>query len=381
MPGVGPEIVIIGAGVIGLSCAVALARRGARVTLVEAQPTRSAHARWFGENSASAIAAGMLGAYSESLNEPAGAHPHAQALRAAGLRAWRGFAQSLEADREVGGPFGGCLIVAGRPDRAAALQDLARRAADDGARAELLDAGAVKALEPRLAKGLLAGLLLRDEGQASPRLALTAIADAAAEAGVRLVRGRAIALGRAAGRKQVRLEGGALLACDGVVIATGAGGALGLAEAAPSLLRLSTAAGCVVSVKGLPLSRTVRADEVYIAAGADGVQRIGGGMAPGPFDAAQQTALQDQLLAAAGALLPGEPIAARVLGAQAGQRPMSPDHAPLIGRDGPDGALVAIGHGRNGWLLAPLTAQIISAYVFEEALAPLWAAVAPQRFG
>jgi glycine oxidase len=39
-----------------------------------------------------------------------------------------------------------------------------------------------------------------------------------------------------------------------------------------------------------------------------------------------------------------------------GLRPGSPDNAPVVGRTGLDGLLVATGHYRNGILLAPITA-------------------------
>jgi glycine/D-amino acid oxidase-like deaminating enzyme len=50
----------------------------------------------------------------------------------------------------------------------------------------------------------------------------------------------------------------------------------------------------------------------------------------------------------------------------------------LIGRS--NGILVAAGHSRNGWVLAPITAEIITAYVFGAELSPAWAALSPQRF-
>jgi glycine oxidase len=57
---------------------------------------------------------------------------------------------------------------------------------------------------------------------------------------------------------------------------------------------------------------------------------------------------------------------------------MSPDGWPLIGPSGD--VLVAAGHSRNGWLLAPITAEIITAYVFGAEIPPEWAALSPQRF-
>jgi glycine oxidase len=43
--------------------------------------------------------------------------------------------------------------------------------------------------------------------------------------------------------------------------------------------------------------------------------------------------------------------------------------------------LVAAGHSRNGWLLAPITAEIITAYVIGAEIPSDWAALAPERFG
>ncbi len=58
---------------------------------------------------------------------------------------------------------------------------------------------------------------------------------------------------------------------------------------------------------------------------------------------------------------------------------MSPDGWPMIGPSGE--ALIAAGHSRNGWLLAPITAEIITAYVMDADIAPQWAALSPDRFG
>jgi glycine oxidase len=58
---------------------------------------------------------------------------------------------------------------------------------------------------------------------------------------------------------------------------------------------------------------------------------------------------------------------------------MSPDGRPMIGHSGD--VLIAAGHSRNGWLLAPITAEIITASVMGEAIPPEWAALSPDRFG
>ena len=58
---------------------------------------------------------------------------------------------------------------------------------------------------------------------------------------------------------------------------------------------------------------------------------------------------------------------------------MSPDSWPMIGPSGD--VLIAAGHSRNGWLLAPITAEIITAYVMGADIPAEWAALSPDRFG
>ena len=47
----------------------------------------------------------------------------------------------------------------------------------------------------------------------------------------------------------------------------------------------------------------------------------------------------------------------------AGLRPATPGNLPLLGASGMPGLTIATGHGRNGVLLTPLTAEVISDYL------------------
>ena len=79
-------------------------------------------------------------------------------------------------------------------------------------------------------------------------------------------------------------------------------------------------------------------------------------------------------------------LEAEFVEATAGLRPGSPDNAPMIRHGVLDGLLVATGHYRNGILLAPVTAEVISGLVGSgagspEALVPEWARpFDPRRF-
>jgi glycine oxidase len=124
------------------------------------------------------------------------------------------------------------------------------------------------------------------------------------------------------------------------------------------------------------LGPNVRSQSFYLAQRREDVV-LGATMQPGVYDRRVDRAQVDALAAAAEAVFPGE---VKLTGeAWAGIRPMSPDGWPMIGPTGA-GLLVAAGHSRNGWLLAPITAEIISAYVFAAEPPPEWAALSPARF-
>ena len=66
-----------------------------------------------------------------------------------------------------------------------------------------------------------------------------------------------------------------------------------------------------------------------------------------------------------------------LLEAATGLRPATPDNTPRIGWTALDGVLAAVGHYRNGILLAPLTAAAVAALVGRRPVAPLIEALAP----
>ena len=63
-----------------------------------------------------------------------------------------------------------------------------------------------------------------------------------------------------------------------------------------------------------------------------------------------------------------------------GFRPGSRDDAPMLGPSGLDQFVVATGHHRNGILLTPITANVISGYVLTGQLPEVAAPFVPDRF-
>jgi glycine oxidase len=145
---------------------------------------------------------------------------------------------------------------------------------------------------------------------------------------------------------------------------------------APALKHIRAGKGELVAVQlERGLSPNIRAPGFSIAQRREDVV-LGATLEYDRFDRHVDQARIAALLAAAEKVLPGE---VQTTGqAWAGVRPMSPDGWPMIGPSGD--VLVAAGHSRNGWLLAPITAEIITAYVFGAAIEPAWAALSPERF-
>ena len=64
----------------------------------------------------------------------------------------------------------------------------------------------------------------------------------------------------------------------------------------------------------------------------------------------------------------------------AGLRPGTPDNLPVIGADAVAGLHWAVGHGRGGILLAPVTAELVCAALLGESADPAADAFVPGRF-
>lgn len=349
------HVVIVGAGIIGLFCAVRLVREGARVTLLEAEPDD----RDMFRPGASAAAAGMLAPF----DAEGGTH---EALALESFELWRTIART-EAWADAIRFDGGVIASASERD-AAALQ---ARIMVAGRRATALSGGDVT---KRL--GVPAAfdhaVFVEDEGVADPVHTLTALSHEARRLGVAVRYDQDVASGSA---NSVRTFTGETYEADQVLLAPGAWANDSLLASAPALKRLRAGKGHLVALAlPKPLKANLHANGVYITRRRDDVV-VGSDLQLDRFERRAEKDAVERLTAAAQAVLPGVQPAGR---AWAGIRPMSPDGWPMIGKA--NGMLVAAGHSRNGWLLAPITAEVVTAYVFGASIPPMWAALSPQRF-
>jgi glycine oxidase len=107
------------------------------------------------------------------------------------------------------------------------------------------------------------------------------------------------------------------------------------------------------------LQHVLRAPDVYIVPRSSGKILIGATVEDVGFDKSVDPSAIHQLLNDAAKYLPAL-ASAPVTQSWAGLRPGTPDDLPIIGPTGIPRVFVATGHFRNGILLAPVTAQIMA---------------------
>lgn len=110
------------------------------------------------------------------------------------------------------------------------------------------------------------------------------------------------------------------------------------------------------------LNHVVRAPEVYIVPRSSGKILIGATVEDVGFDKTVEPTVIQNLLNLAAKYIPGL-ASAQIIESWAGLRPGTPDDLPILGAADIPGVFLATGHFRNGILLAPVTATIMSALV------------------
>jgi len=358
------DVLIVGGGVIGLMTGWILARRRVRVLVVDA-----------GRPAATDAAAGMLApSFERSLHKAGDALAD---FSRESLERWRDLAPLLEERGGVSIDFDqrGVLWAAFAEGEAAAF-------AADAEGGERLDRSAVLSLEPALSPDVIGGWFAAGDGQIDPRRVRHALERALGNDGGEIRRGGVAAqLLSAGGRvRGVALSSGEKLGAPIVILATGArvDGFAGLP------------AGAVYPVKGEALavariggsnSRVIRTKRAYLCPKADGRIIIGATEAPGDWSLNPDADRVAALKAGGRAAIPALADAPEI-DRWAGLRPATKDGAPIIGDapEGPDGLFLALGHYRNGVLLAPATADALAGRIIDGRLSSRAAAFSAARF-
>jgi len=330
-------VIIVGAGIIGLSLAIELNKQGLRVLLVEkGEPGREAS--W--------AAGGML------CDFPIETTPGLLELATASARMYPEFVHELEDEtglridlRSVG-----TLVLS--PTQAYALP---------GPLAELEPALQIlNNPEPRFTA------LYIEERSIDPRHLTAAAIAAARHRGIDFSSGDHVLAvevvdGKASGIRtnKARFTAGMVVNCAGAWA-----GQIG-----PHSFPTRPVKGQMLYV-AMPqkemVRHVVRAPDVYLIPRSDGRMLIGTTVEEAGFD--KQTVPETILKLRQAALdLVPKLADARILEAWAGLRPGTPDGLPILGATPTPGYFVATGHFRDGILLAPVTARVIAEVILGRA--------------
>ncbi|HVB38011.1 MAG TPA: glycine oxidase ThiO [Vicinamibacterales bacterium] len=365
-----PDIAVIGAGVIGCAVAWELARRGARVELLDSRDVA------LGATQASA---GVLAPYIEG-------HEKASLLDLTirGLALYDEFIDRLRADGH--GPAHyyrtGTLETAADAGAASVLQARARVLASRGVEAEFLDATAVRDAEPHLAADTAGGLLVRTHGFVNAPELTFALWQSASARGVRTRREcRVSRLSSDGPHLRIDTDEGAMTAAHVVLAAGSWSGQIAAGRGATVPVRPVRGQLLHLDWPGTPLHRVVWGPSCYLVPWTDGSLLVGATVEEAGFDERATTTGVHDLLQAACELVP-HGWQAGFAGVRVGLRPATADELPIIGRSTRlDGLVYATGHYRNGILLAPLTAKLVADLVLDGHAGPELELTSPARFG
>lgn len=338
-----PDAIVVGAGIVGCAVAWELAKEGRRVVVFDKGPVGAA-ASW--------AAAGLLTPIHLAHYPPALA-----ALCVESEKLYEPWIRSLGAPEVEYRASGLILMVFDDQDErdASALEAWKR---ERGAPAERLDRDALKKLEPLSSPDARAALHLPDVAQVRNHRLTRALAEAVRKLGGEIrtdteVTGFLKVPGRINGVRTVK---GDLFAAETIIAAGAWSGELDVD------VSVRPVRGQMVLLEGPPdaLARALLARDAYLIPRADGRVLLGSTLEEAGFDATTTADGIGYLLEQGRRLAPGIGKFA-VAATWAGLRPATPDRLPYLGRPaGIEGLILATGHFRNGILLAPVTAKIVS---------------------
>lgn len=334
------DVIVVGAGVIGLAAAWRLARRGVGVTVLDRGDP----------SAATRVSAGMLGPVTEA---EFGDEPLLD-LTTRAAEAWPSFAAELaEASGiETGYRRNGSLHVALDRDELEEVRRVHDYRSSLGLDTEWLTPSACRELEPALSPSCAGGSFSGEDGEVDPRTLTRALRTAFERAG-----------GTIEQRDVRSLDE---LDAATVVAATGA-----WTDWLPEELRppVRPVKGQILRLRAREpvLERIVRTPECYVIPRASGEIVVGATVEERGFDTTVTAGGVLQLLDAAYRALP-DLAECELAETSAGLRPGTPDNLPIV-RRASDRLVLATGHYRNGILLTPTTADPVAELVVGERVA------------
>ncbi len=336
------DVIVIGGGVIGLAIARELAGRKS-VLLLDRGATGQGTSR---------AAAGMLTPLSEADDQG----PFFQLSRSSHAMYGR-FIEDLHAESGVDTDYAveGALCLPSTEESSNLLRRRHEWQKKAGFEVQLLTADDVRKMEPLITAPIDAAVFIPGESAVSPRRLVNALREACFRRGVEMRTGLHV---QSISQNQVHLEHLTLEAAN-IVIASGVWSAelSGLKPPIP----VSPRKGQILSL-GMPAGafrRMIRWGSSYFVPRSTGELVVGATNEDAGFDLSNTPAGLGRLL------MDAQQISSHVgtypiLETWTGLRPATPDGLPILGPSAIPGVYYATGHYRNGVLLAPITAAIMT---------------------
>jgi len=345
------DVVIVGGGVIGASIAFELAAEKLDVLLLDRQqPGREAS--W--------AAAGMLSPGPDS----ADALPLVP-LAKESMGLYSEFIAAVESlsGKTVGFARKGTLEIFTESDSDSELRKMLEQYKASGLAIEPVSPDVARKAEPALGRAVRAAAWLSQEATLDPRMLMDALLTAAQHRGVEIHHDSPVArillngnrcTGVIAGEKSV--------AAKCVIIAAGcfSGSIDWLSRYAPA--RPVRGQMLALESKEVPLGRTLRSSKAYLVKRPTGRIIAGSTLEEAGFEKHVTAAGVHKILDGVLEMVPAL-ANAQLVDAWAGLRPGTPDHLPVLGPTDVRGLYMATGHYRNGILLAPATAKLLSQWI------------------
>jgi glycine oxidase len=358
------KIIVVGAGIVGCAIAHEIASRGVRVHLVDSRGVGRGATR---------ASAGILAPQIE------GHIPELRDLAACSLGMYDDFVRRVEHDsrRTVEYRRSGTLQVALDEAEASALSSTAGALASSGVQCTLLEGDAARRLEPALPDRVRAGLVVPVHGYVGASPLMEALADAARARGVQMSVSAVIDIEDGATTARVTTEQETFEG-DGVIVATGGWPVPSRTSDAPHVKPIRGQLLQLRSERAVA-SRVLWGQACYIVPWTDGTVLVGATVEDVGFDERPTAEGVRGLLNAATSLVPSLGHA-QFEEVRVGLRPKTVDELPIIGRsESMARVFYALGHYRNGVLLAPLTASLIADLVIDRKERPELSLVKPGR--
>jgi glycine oxidase len=321
------DVIISGAGIIGISLALELQKQGVKALVLErGEPGREA----------SSAAAGML----------APADPETPiALRQIAYESARLFPEyvkQLETASGINADFrqNGTIAFLESAETPNAYKKLS---AEDALR-----------LEPSL-KAIQHHAFFVQEDSVDPRLLMQAALAAARKLGIKIREATPVWKVHALGQDVEVVADKERFIAHKVVNCQGAWSGAPVRPRKGQMLYVEPA-------NAIELKHVVRTPEVYIVPRSSGKILIGATVEDVGYDKTVEKDAIQKLLNAAAKYLPGIE-SAQILESWAGLRPGTLDDLPILGPTEIHGVFIASGHFRNGILLAPVTAKIMASVI------------------